>query len=394
MRRDIVSREGSSMQSPPPTILCVDDEPNALAIRKMLFEHAGYTVFSAPDAATALKLFNSYEFDVVLSDHLLPGESGAELARQMKVLKPHIPIALLSGVSDLSSGVELADAFINKAEGPAQLLERIAALLKSSAEAQDEEMGRRSLHRHICHFRQRDHVCFAYANKAEQMQAVVPWIQQGLRRGEKCRYIADHNSASDIQHELGRAGINVQHESERGALVFATKRETYLLGERFEPQEMLSLLQQDVDDCAKSGFSGFRVAGEMTWSLGSEPGCNRLVEYESGLDNFFDKNRALGLCQYSLARFSPSRVADVARVHHVGVSKATNGSGRWNLRIRRDHFFADLFEDRDREQFQYCVQRDGSREIVELGGEHTLRETRKSAEACLRLLCRASTRLN
>src|SRR5947209_13256091 len=190
------------MRSPrPPSILCVDDEPNALGIRKMLFQHAGYTVFTATDGATALRLFNSNDFDVVLSDHLLPGESGAELARQMKLLKPHIPIALLSGVSDLSSGVELADAFINKAEGPAQLLERIAALLKSSADAHGEEVGRRSLHRQICHFRQRDHVCFAYVNKVEQMQAVVPWIQQGLRRGDKCRYIADRNSASEIQHE-------------------------------------------------------------------------------------------------------------------------------------------------------------------------------------------------
>ena len=384
------------MRSPrPPTILCVDDEPNALAIRKMLFQHAGYTVFTATDGATALRLFNSNDFDVVLSDHLLPGESGAELARQMKLLKPHIPIALLSGVSDLSSGVELADAFINKADGPAQLLERIAALLKSSAEGQNEEAGRRSLHRQVCHFRRGDHVCFAYANKAEQMQAVVPWIQQGLRRGEKCRYIADHNSASDLEHELGQAGINVQHERERGALVFATKRETYLLGDRFEPQEMVSLLQQDVDDCAKSGFSGFRVTGEMTWSLGSEPGCERLLEYESGLDRFFDKNHALGLCQYSLARFSPSRVADVTRVHHLGMSKARNGGGRWSLRIRQDDFFADIFEDSDREHFQYCVQRDGSREIVELGAEINLKETKKSAEACLRLLARAgSQRLN
>jgi CheY-like chemotaxis protein len=368
----------------------VDDEPNALAIRKMLFQHAGYTVFTAADGASALRLFNSNDFDVVLSDHLLPGESGAELARQMKVLKPHIPIALLSGVSDLSSGVELADAFINKAEGPAQLLERIAALLKSSADAHGEEVGRRSLHRQICHFRQRDHVCFAYVNKVEQMQAVVPWIQQGLRRGEKCRYIADHNSASEIQHELRAAGINVERETDRGALVFATKRETYLLGERFEPLEMVSLLQQDVDDSGKSGFSGFRIAGEMTWALGSETGCDRLVEYESGLNDFFHKNRALGLCQYPLARFSPSRMADVTRVHHLAVSKATNGSGRWNLRIRRDDFFADLFEDRDREHFQYCVQRDGSREIVELGADNTLKETRKSADACLRLLCRAS----
>jgi hypothetical protein len=37
------------------------------------------------------------------------------------------------------------------------------------------------------------------------------------------------------------------------------------------------------------------------------------------------------------------------------------------------------------------VQNDGSREIVELGAEANLKESRKSAEACLRLLWRASS---
>lgn len=374
----------------PPTVLCVDDEPNALVIRKMLFQHAGYTVLAALNAETALQLFKLNDVDVVVSDHLMPGQSGADLARQMKALKPNVPIALLSGVRDVSNGVELADAFISKTEGPTQLLERVAALLKSSSESQDGESRTRSLHQQICHFKRHDHVCFAFHTKAEQMHAVVPWITQGLKRGEKCKYIADRNTAAELQQELAQGGINVRRECERGALVFSTTRDTYLLGGRFEPLEMVSALQQDVDDCRKSGFSGFRATGEMTWALGTEPGCERLVEYEGLLDDFFHKNHALGMCQYSQAHFSPSLITDVARVHHLGITQSANGSNRWNLRIRRNDFFADVFEDRDRSQFQYCVQRDGSREIVELGAESNLKETRKSAEACLRLLCRAS----
>jgi CheY-like chemotaxis protein len=374
----------------PPTILCVDDEPNALAIRKMLFQNAGYTVFAALDGATALKLFASRDFDVVVSDHLLPGESGAELARQMKLLKPNVPVALLSAVRDLPDGLEIADAFISKTEGPAQLLERVAALLKISSEPHSEEAGSRSLHDHICDFKRSDHVCFVYSNRAEQMQAVVPWIRQGLRRGEKCEYIADHNTASQIKRELAQGGIEVERECERGALIFATKHETYLLGGRFEPQEMISFLQDGVDDCQRSGFRGFRAAGEMTWALGPEPGCDRLIEYETLLDDFYRKNHALGLCQYSGAHFSPSLVTNVGKAHRLGVTKAKNGSNRWNLRVRQKDFFADIFEEADRTRFQYCVQRDGSREIVELGAENNLKETRISAEACLRLLARAS----
>lgn len=37
-----------------PNILCVDDEPNALIIRKLLLQRAGYTVFAALNCETAL----------------------------------------------------------------------------------------------------------------------------------------------------------------------------------------------------------------------------------------------------------------------------------------------------------------------------------------------------
>jgi CheY-like chemotaxis protein len=356
----------------------------------MLFQNAGYTVLAAMDGATALKLFTSKDFDLVISDHLLPGQSGAELARQMKLLKPKVPIALLSAVRDLADGMEMADTFISKTEGPAQLLERVAALLKTSFEPPSEEAASRSLHEHVCDFRRNDHVCFAYSNKDEQMQAVVPWIRQGLRRGEKCDYITDHNTESHVKRELAQDGVEVERECERGALTFATKRETYLLAGRFEPQEMISFLQDRVDDCQRSGFSGFRMAGEMTWALGPEPGCDRLIEYETLLDDFFQKNHALALCQYSLAHFSPSLVTDVATAHRLRIVKAKTGNNRWNLRVRHKDFFADIFEDGDRTRFQYCVQRDGSREIVELGAESNLKETRISVEACLRLLARAS----
>src|SRR5206468_11236040 len=136
--------------------------------------------------------------------------------------------------------------------GSRQLLRRVAALWQSASEARDEEAGRRSLRRQICHLRRRDHVCFVYANKTEQMQGLVPWIQQRLTRGEKCRYIADDNSVSEIQHDLGASGIDVQRESDRGALIISTKRETYLADACFEPPQMMKLLQQDVDSCEKS----------------------------------------------------------------------------------------------------------------------------------------------
>jgi DNA-binding response OmpR family regulator len=122
-----------SMSTPrPPTILCVDDEATALTIRKLLLEHAGYKVVPAPDATAALKFFKSQIIDLVISDHLLPDLTGTELALEMKLTRPFVPVMLLSGITELPQGVEQADVFMSKLGGPVELLEKVADLLRCS----------------------------------------------------------------------------------------------------------------------------------------------------------------------------------------------------------------------------------------------------------------------
>ena len=114
----------------PPTILCVDDEAGALTLRKLLLEQAGYTVLSAPDAATALQLFKSQTIHLVISDHLLPDLSGCELTREMKRQRPFVPIMLFSGVTEPPAEAGHADSFTCKGDGPVELLAKVADLLR------------------------------------------------------------------------------------------------------------------------------------------------------------------------------------------------------------------------------------------------------------------------
>jgi len=72
-------------------ILCVDDEENQLAVRKLVLESKGYDVLTAASGRQALGLLAQHQVDLVLSDHLMPGLTGAELARQIKAQKPELP---------------------------------------------------------------------------------------------------------------------------------------------------------------------------------------------------------------------------------------------------------------------------------------------------------------
>jgi DNA-binding NtrC family response regulator len=112
-----------------PVILCVDDEDNPLVLRKLVLEKAGYEVATAQSADEALKVMDSRPIDLVVSDHLMPRVTGVELAQALKARHPNTPIILISGVNDIPTDADTADAFLSKVEGPDRLCREVASLL-------------------------------------------------------------------------------------------------------------------------------------------------------------------------------------------------------------------------------------------------------------------------
>jgi CheY-like chemotaxis protein len=115
-----------------PVILCVDDEPNSLILRKMVLEKAGYQVLTASSANQALEVLSSARIDLVLSDQLMPGRTGTELAREVKSRFPGLPVILISGVNEIPPDADTADVFMSKVEGPIAMCEKISNVLGRS----------------------------------------------------------------------------------------------------------------------------------------------------------------------------------------------------------------------------------------------------------------------
>jgi CheY-like chemotaxis protein len=111
----------------------VDDEPNSLILRKLVLEKAGYRVLTASSANQALEVLSSSRIDLVLSDQLMPGGTGTELARQVKARFPSIPIILISGVNEIPPDADHADLFMSKVEGPTAMCDKISAVLDKSS---------------------------------------------------------------------------------------------------------------------------------------------------------------------------------------------------------------------------------------------------------------------
>ncbi|HXO05885.1 MAG TPA: response regulator [Candidatus Sulfotelmatobacter sp.] len=114
------------------TILCVDDEPKALSVRRLLLESAGYQVATALSGEEGIQIFKSQAVDAVIMDYWLLGMDGIQTARELKRINPAIPIIVLSALTELpGESIGAADRWFLKGDDPAYLLNAIKTMLES-----------------------------------------------------------------------------------------------------------------------------------------------------------------------------------------------------------------------------------------------------------------------
>jgi CheY-like chemotaxis protein len=110
-------------------ILCVDDEMLPLTLRTLVLQKQGYQVKTATSVSDAMQVLETSHVDLVLTDQLMPGGTGTELARQVKLKMPAMPVVILSGVNEIPRDATHADLFISKVEGPKAMCDKIHAVL-------------------------------------------------------------------------------------------------------------------------------------------------------------------------------------------------------------------------------------------------------------------------
>ena len=96
----------------------------------MLLEQNGYRVLEATDGSEGLRLFLSRPVDAVILDYQMPGMNGDVVASEMKLLKPDVPIMLLSAYGPLPKNkVKAVDCILSKSQSPRVLVSTLHDLL-------------------------------------------------------------------------------------------------------------------------------------------------------------------------------------------------------------------------------------------------------------------------
>ena len=129
------------------TILVVEDEAPLRELVRACLEQKGYRVLTADNGETALHLLeaDSGHIDLVVSDMIMPGLSGAEFGERLNGLRPHAKIIYMSGYTDdrvaLSKTMQRRSKFLQKPFTSDVLLGKVREELDSVRDTSRETIG-------------------------------------------------------------------------------------------------------------------------------------------------------------------------------------------------------------------------------------------------------------
>ena len=163
------------------------------------------------------------------------------------------------------------------------------------------------------------HLCSLFDNDEERRTLLTEFLAQGLQSGDKLLCLADEPTADSVLGHLRDRGFDVDADVARGRIEIRYIDEVRFSAGELDPDGMIALLSRETDRAVAGGYRALRVAGDMTWTLRGVPGFERLIEYESKLNNFFPGSRCLALCEYDRRRFTPELLLSITDSHPLVV---------------------------------------------------------------------------
>lgn len=167
-----------------------------------------------------------------------------------------------------------------------------------------------SLTNSVKQFAVHDHIIFLFKTSEEQRSVIVPYIKNGLQRGEKCIYLVGDTTTSAVMDFLVASEIDVDTAQASGALVILDREKSLIAREQPTPDEAIAILTAHSKQAQAEGFPLLRIIRDITWIHGNGFGAGQIAEYKLKLHNFISKNPVIIVSQYNLTLFPCDNIKD------------------------------------------------------------------------------------
>ena len=163
------------------------------------------------------------------------------------------------------------------------------------------------------------HVCAFFSSRQEEYDTLLPFVRDGLERGERAFHILPSQNREDHLEQLRSAGIDVTATQRRRQLEVTTSQETYLRGGRFNKDAMLTMVREVLEAGSTLGFPLTRIIGHAETVREDWSDLNEWIEYEARLNDVLPRYNDPVICTYDANLLNGSIAVDILRTHPVAI---------------------------------------------------------------------------
>ena len=162
------------------------------------------------------------------------------------------------------------------------------------------------------------HVCAFFNSPEEEYATLLPFVRDGIERGERALHIVHSQFREQHLDRLRGAGIDVATAQQRGQLEVAIPEETYLRGGRFDKEAVSIVLQDALKKGMALGFPLTRLIAHAETVVEDWSNLDDWIEYEAHLNDVLQGYDPV-ICTYDASLLNGSLAVDILRTHPVAV---------------------------------------------------------------------------
>jgi hypothetical protein len=162
------------------------------------------------------------------------------------------------------------------------------------------------------------HICAFFHDREEQYRTMLPFMIDGLARGDKFVLIINELDRNEHLRLLRDGGVDVNGEGQGGGqLELISWPKKYFHGGSFDRMAALEMLDDAFARAQRQGYTRTRIIAD--WALRDQPQLEQFIDYEARLNSLAAKYGQTIICVYDLSRVGGSAVLDAMRTHPLAV---------------------------------------------------------------------------
>ena len=159
------------------------------------------------------------------------------------------------------------------------------------------------------------HVCAFFNSDEEEYRVLLPFIKGGFECGHKAVHVVNPEQRNDHLNRLLAAGIDTAGAAQSGQFELKTNTEAYLRDGRFDKDRMVQVFEQLASGNASGRFPLSRIVSRMDWAVEGASYADDVVEFESRVNEVWNRHEDAVICTYYLGKFAGDTVIDILRTH-------------------------------------------------------------------------------